>query len=338
MTEPRRFTTADALAWLKETKDVTGPRTKYEEDGGKKAGDKAEQELCYMVQSHPRFAGARIFENKRVPMRDAEAKKGEIDILVVTEQRIYIFEVKNWSGRLELDGDGWRYTPQFGESKLEKDWTVWNRAKAQALVEYLREHQMAVSSSLVTSRLVLMNDKIDLAGAIAQNPDLILRSQLGAYLAKQSGRYTLAERVTASLTRRLFDEQHEAAARGEGNLSSADFQAVCKHIDALRTFDKVVLHGGRQLVGDIEGVSRGGSKPDWVSREQWIVQWPSSPWRARRGLWRAIREGRRPLWGLLQTSAGAFGIHQKDGIRFREVGQKMPSWIPFTDVDKVIIG
>lgn len=338
MTEPKLFTTVDVMAWVKEIKEITGPRATYRERPEKVAGDKAEQAVHRMVRDHPNFKGAHIFDNKRVPLHGAEAAHGEIDVLVVTDQRIYVLEVKDWSGRLEVDGERWRYTPQSKESKPEKDWTVWNRTKAQALVEYLRGHQIAVPSSFVTSRLVLMNDKIDLAEEIAQNPDVIVKSQLEAYFAKQPGRYTFAERVATSLIRRLFDEEHEAVARGEASLGREDFESACKHIAALHPFDKVVLRGGRQLPGDIEAVSRGGKKPDWVSGEEWTVQWPSSLWRARQNLWRAVREGRRPLWGLLETSAGVFGIHQKDGIRFREVGQKSASWIPFIDVDKVIIG
>lgn len=338
MMEPKRFTTADAIAWVAEIQELTRPRTTYRERAEKEAGDKAEQAVHALVQNDPNFGGARIFDNKRVPLRNAKARHGEIDILVVTERRIYVLEVKNWSGRLEPDGDRWLRTPRFRKAEASENWIEKNRIKAQGLIEYLRGHGITISSNIVMSRVLFMNDKIDMADEIARHPDTVARHQLETYFAKQPRRYTFAERVMASLIRWLFDEEHEAIARGEASLSRGDFESACKHIAALGTFDKVVLPGGRKLSGDILGVTRGGNALDWVADEEWTIQWPRSARIASQDLWRAIREGRRPLWGLLQTSRGLFGIHQQDGIRFQEVGQKIPSWIPFTDVDKVVIG
>jgi hypothetical protein len=349
MTELERFTTADAMAWVAEIKDVTGPREVFRERSAKEAGDNAEKAVHRLVQTHPNFEGARIFDNKRVPLRDTDgkkskkSKKGEIDILIVTEQRIYVLEVKDWSGRLEVDGDHWLYTPRSQEAEPREtepreNWIEKNRVKAQALVEYLRGHGLPVSPDIVTSRILFMNDKIDMVDEIARHPDVIVRHQLESYFAKQPSRYSLAERVMASLIRWLFDKDHEALAHGTASWSQGDFRAACEHIATLRTFDKVVLCGGRQLPGDIEGVTRGGEKADWASGEEWTVQWPTSLRMASRQLWRAITEGQRPLWGVLKTPRGLFGIHQMDGIRFREVGQKASSWIPFTDVERVMIG
>ncbi|MHB8409430.1 MAG: nuclease-related domain-containing protein [Acidiferrobacterales bacterium] len=341
MTAKPHWTTADGFAWVQELREVIGPREQFEEREAKKAGDNAEQELHAIVRSKSHFGSARIFENKRVPLKNARSRRGEIDLLVMTERRLYVLEVKNWSGRLDQSSDGWLYTPRVGAPRQEQDWIAWNRTKADGLREYLKDQGVDIAADAVVSRMVFMNERIELDRAIADNQDVIARGQLEMYFNKQPGAYGNMERLLASLIEWLFSKEREAASQGTlSGMSQATFKKACDSVAGLQTFDRVVLQGGRELPGDLHALSINGDRwnPDWPSGTELVVRWPRSLWSANRILWRAVVAGERPMWGIIETPTALQRFYHWEGVRFQEAGQVLCSWVPFQDIDRIVIG
>src|SRR5262245_23925921 len=62
-----------------------------------RAGDQGEAWLQLLMGSSKSYKGADLFVGKRVPSGNM---RREIDLILVTARRLYVFEVKNWSGRL----------------------------------------------------------------------------------------------------------------------------------------------------------------------------------------------------------------------------------------------
>ena len=65
-------------------------------------------------------------------------KKGDIDIVLVSPQGVFVFEIKNYSGEYENSGDDWSFLLGKRRKKIEDNPTAQAKKNAARLAEYLQ--------------------------------------------------------------------------------------------------------------------------------------------------------------------------------------------------------
>ena len=73
------------------------------------AGRRGESFLKTYISSHEKFKSSHVFPSRRLNNLDGKGRK-EIDMIIVTDRKIYVIECKNWSGELHVNGDTWVHT------------------------------------------------------------------------------------------------------------------------------------------------------------------------------------------------------------------------------------
>lgn len=111
------------------------------------AGQWGEYLTEYLLNEHNLPGKLKVFTNLYIPNQDKEsyAKTTEIDVMMIHETGIYVFESKNYSGWIYGDADKrqWTQTLKNGWKNKFYNPILQNRSHIQALSEYLslpREH------------------------------------------------------------------------------------------------------------------------------------------------------------------------------------------------------
>ena len=159
------------------------------ESGQVRAGRSAELSLRARLGRHESTRFGEIFGGKRVPRVPGRPREGryEIDLIVITPRRLHVIEVKNWSGRLSLDGAQWVHDRIRGERLVHPNLATYNQAKAEALSRYLVSCGAAVPSRRITQTVVFTNERLLMDRAIEEHPDIVTAQQLERYIREQRG-------------------------------------------------------------------------------------------------------------------------------------------------------
>lgn len=301
------------------------------------AGRAAEQFLRTLVESNLKHKGAYCFLGKRVPsMR--HRRRFEIDLVVLTKKHLHFLEVKNWSGDLMESGeDLWVQTRRSGEVVESPNLTKYNSEKRDVVVEYLHGKGIELDATYFTQKVIFMNPHLRIDRKIMQNPDVVPADKLDHYLATQRGA-SYAERFVHSVVEMCLDSEKSSLVL-DGLFHAMPKQHFNAAIDALaqlETWDKVVLHGGRVLAGDLLKLIR---RPGTVD----LKALPS-------GTRCPVKWTRSKVIGLLQSlfcdiplgvfkfPDGAIALEPKDNLRFHAAGDEKPSEILMRNVNMVVRG
>jgi hypothetical protein len=221
-----------------------------------KAGRTAERVLKYIVGSHRSFRGCHTFEGKRVPSRTGQGRH-EIDMIVITEKKLYILECKNWSGTLRVDQRGkWIHDNEWHHrSVTHEDLVSRNREKLESLLVYLADRGITIAPQECQQRVIFMNPNLTiLSRAISGNRNVITPDRLMTYLERQ-GQHSpsIQHRVFAAAIHMLLEE--EAANKITdglfGRLGGAAHALLLHELGTLPTWDRIYLYGSRVLLGHI---------------------------------------------------------------------------------------
>jgi hypothetical protein len=303
-----------------------------------RAGRDAELSLHARLGKHESTRFGEIFGGKRVPRRvgDPQAGRYEIDLIVITPRRLHVIEVKNWSGRLTIEGDAWVHDRFNGERKVFKDLTTYNHAKAQALSRYLASQGAAVPPERVTQTVVFTNPRLQMDRRIEEHRGIVTAQQLERYLCQQRGASRLAYAMSALI--QACAEADECRKLSDGLfdlMSPLMVQRARDAIARLQTWDRMQLHGGRELIGDLLWLHLADTR----TRAEVL-----SSGTVLELTWRRGWSGLLPLTGL-----GAFGRLQgagvanwvlsvRDVVYFHEAGQPKPAVIALRDADRIVVG
>ena len=180
------------------------------------AGRRGETFLKNYIASHEKFRDSHVFTARRLE-NIAEKGRKEIDMIIVTDRKIYVIECKNWSGNLYIDGDTWLH-----KNVVEGNQTVTNtydansnpinlnRSKASLLYYTLWGNGFQISEQDIVSKVILMNRNLTVRGQSKAPDDLILFKDLDPYLSKQDTRVqtSLTEKIILSILSLCLDERH----------------------------------------------------------------------------------------------------------------------------------
>jgi len=214
------------------------------------AGRQAEEFLKGLVNSNLRFKGAHCFIGKRVPA-PALRRRFEIDLVVLTRKQLHVLEVKNWSGELFPRRDSWIQRKRGGREIGHQNLTRYNSQKVDVLLDYLRKYGIKLENSMVSRKVLFMNERLKIHPDILADRDVIDRRQLDNYLASQKGT-SYGERLLFSVIEACLDAEKSSILVGGlfKAIKKREFKDAVKALSELRTWDLVGCYGGRILQGD----------------------------------------------------------------------------------------
>lgn len=140
--------------------------------------------------THRHFGGNKncvLLPNKRVPRVDGSDKR-EIDLILVSKKKIHIYEVKNWSGRLEgrIDDKLWVHYPRMGEPRQVKNITMDNLEKASVLATFLNKLDIEIEPDEIDYRTFFVDSKrpngsirFDISDNIKNDKSIVTTDKLG---------------------------------------------------------------------------------------------------------------------------------------------------------------
>lgn len=301
-----------------------------------KAGRAAEQFLKTLVESKLKHKGAYCFLGKRVPSHRNQ-RRFEIDLVVLTKKRLYFLEVKNWSGDLVEAGANWIQTRRSGEQVAHPNLTQYNSQKRNVIIEYLQTKGVKLNATYFSQKVIFMNPRLSIDPNIAKNPDVVPADKLKQYLNTQRGS-SYAERFVHSVVELCLDSEKSSLVL-DGlfhAMRKEDFTAAQEALSILETWDKVVMHGGRVLTGDVLKLI---TKSETVD----LKALPS-------GTRCPVRWNRSKVMGLIQTMISRYPLGSlrlpecrvvlapNDILKFHAAGDEKPSELSLRNINMVLRG
>jgi hypothetical protein len=308
--------------WLSEM-DQLSAFEREEEDPAQRAGEQGEEWLLSALGTYSQSRKGHLFVGKRVP---AGRRRREIDLIAVTTKRLHVFEVKEWSGTISLQGNSWVQIRRNGERKVYENPLDSTRDKAQALLQYLKQKDIVIPDIHVSHKVFLVNRRLNIDAAIARHPDVLYPSKLSYPINQEAIMdYCRAQEKSDPLLSGLLETETRRL-----------FPRIVGEIHQLRTWDRIFQYGQPSLKGDVKQLKIGNDvllPDDLPPGLNLDVRWTSD-------------ESERLLKDLLGLKPGmlVFAEHVKypinidDTILFHKVGQREPSLIPLTKVKKILIG
>lgn len=273
----------------------------------------------------------------RRDLRNPRAGRYEIDLILVTPRCIRAIEVKNWSGRVSVVDGRWVHQRRNGEAQVFEKLVDYQHAELQALRRYRAAQGIVLPPVRYECDVVFTHPRIDLDASVADHPRVMNTAQLLRAQVRR-GRVPSTSHVLSRIIE-AFAEADDARKLVDGMLDIMSPGLVGKAkaaISDLRTWDQVLLHGGRRLLGDLLWLRIGGERIEPGG-------WPASA-----GIQLAWRRGTiESLWALfgfgpLGMARGkplakrVTGAH--DCMYFYEAGERQPYVITLRDVDMIKIG
>lgn len=181
-----------------------------------------------------------------------------------------------------------------------------------------------------------MNDRLRLSPSIEKNPDVIPAQQLTDYLRRQTAVKPI-ERLVQSFIQLCLDSEKSKAIIDYlfPEMPFVDFEKANAALSSLETWDRVILHGGRTLTGDVLRLKAGTFSlnfKDFPSGTQCRVEWTRS---MLFGLLKTLIK--RPL-GKLIIGHQIKTIRPTDQLKFHSAGEPEPNEIQMRQIECIIRG
>ncbi len=326
------------------------------------AGRRGETFLKDYISSHQKFRNSHVFPSRRLANIGEKGRK-EIDMIVVTDHKIYVLECKNWSGDLLINGDNWIHKNTIeGKRTVTNEYDACsnpinlNRSKAELLYDTLLFNGFPITMDDIVSKVILMNKNLNVHGQSENLSDLILFKDLDPYLSEQDTqvRTSLAERIVLSILSLCLDEKHFpiVADTISPALGGEKREAMIRFLQELPSWDHVYL-----TPNAVAPRMAAKNMPFKVFQGD-LLYWsdiPALPESIHYQNIKSVRvlKHRKKLLSLFLTLLGRYPlvlhITMKDGstrkvranpdgtILFHEAGQKEPVQIPILSIDQVEI-
>lgn len=256
---------------------------------------------------------AEIYQSLRVPKAQGSGKF-EIDLLLVSEVGILAIEVKHWGGRLSRQKGKW-LQERGQEQKVLVDPVPLNAEKVASLRQWLRRRQKDVPAAAMHSLVLLTNTQVTLDKSLKACDELVELSHLKAAALLKCGQ-----------AKRFFWQKKPQR--------DFHFQSLIAALDELPTWDRIELHGGRVVFGDLEYMSVPGAKASALQRK--YIR------KARAVIWRTMFPGllfkaklRVTDWSGKRTD---YPLHPEAKLVFRPAGQNEKEEIAWLHVESLQLG
>lgn len=260
-------------------------------------------------------------------------KRAEIDLILLTPRHLHIIEVKNWSGQLESninDPDEWirqrRYDPEY---KPCYNVVAVNALKVTSLKDYLGKQGIPVAGAHLRNYVFFTNANLSLDRSIAQMPEIVTVDAVSRFSAKV-GMRTL-DKIILQLARVVL-EREQADQIGQGLCEAFPmpiYTALEKALDNLPSWDRLLLHGGREVTGDFHWAEAWGSRclPESLQRGHYYqINWQHNKYIAL-------------MYTLFGWSLGDVNnkvrADPNGRVQFHAAGQRKPEIFPLVQVTKI---
>lgn len=306
------------MRFLERLRQVAQNRQRFENAPDTHAGEDAELQLLQSIEGCIEAVGGegywRVWRGVRVP-----AKKGrqtEIDFVVSTHAQVFLIELKNWSGQLELDGDTLVQIRRY-EGGIVRHGDLMRKMDQREVALRAWVEQTMRTAPPIERRILFYNPRLQMSGDV--------RSYFGGAVASAS---------------EWLQELSEL--RRSSTPVSDEMARFHKAMDQLGSWDRLELHGGKQLVGDILDEGKAiefstGLRTRLSDRKRFFgldFEAPRSYFMAVLGLSRPYRVRAQLRGGgtLVET------LPADAAIKFHPAGQPSPEWVPVRHIRHLRFG
>lgn len=221
---------AQKMKWLRSA------QTKFPAVASDQAGTLGEQLALTQLKGILKalHGQAMVFQSLRVPKYQGSGKY-EIDLLLVSELGILVIEVKHWGGRLSRQRGKW-LQERGTEKKILVDPVPLNEDKVLSLRHWLAGRKIELPDHAVHSVVLFTNPQVTLSAELKQSESIVEGAAFGPVALLKCGQ-----------AKRRFWQKKPAPA--------FDFAGLIETLQQLPTWDRLELHGGHVVLGDLEYVS-----------------------------------------------------------------------------------
>lgn len=210
--------------------EISTNRQEFLPHGAESAGAMAEEQLLFAVEKvilkHRLSHRWKVWGEVRVRHG---AWRSEIDLIVSTDDMLYLLELKNWSGSLEVHDDQLvQIRRHQGGLLAHGNLMKIMRKREEAIRAWFKKHH--VKPPPIERKILFYNPRLRISPAV----------------------FDYAKNEIASASQWVSDfERLAQTAKPPPSKAEAQRHAVHAAIDALVTWDVVTMHGGRSIRGDI---------------------------------------------------------------------------------------
>lgn len=323
---------------LEQANQAANPQEHLEEEHVK-AGRNAELSFASSLRLKSGLDSSSVFCCLRIPDR-YQARKREIDVVVLTADGVFCIEVKCWSGTVTRSDDGSKWiqtrtkqisTSSFATNHIEHENSVTETEhKARLLRDYLGRKEVYVAENLFHSRVVFCNSNVELDEKISSNSVVIKPSDHDKFIQ--------------SFSRGFLQSLPEVAVPSwiSGKLSYSQLNQIKTILSSTGTWDVIHLNGGRQLHGDFReciGVSLDRQKCEAMvfshQRSRAVgMAWALLGYTPQVSVSLLERGGTGWLWN---SYCASMKIPYNTDVVFRICGEEVDSKIPANDIERISI-
>lgn len=228
------------------------------EDKATIAGRIGEDFLTDYISNHPKFSECEVFERKRIYNKDLN-RKNEIDMIVVSDKKIYVIECKNWKGNVSIKGDTWIYTTTVNGEKVtrkygpESDNNKMNpidsiKMKAELLYNELKKINISINMNDIIYKVIFINKDMELTKNIDKQ-HIILYSELKSYMDHENTKNekNIMNNIIVALLN-IFTKDEEKLNKIDNYLNpkigNNKREEMLQYLESLPTWDYIELSKG----------------------------------------------------------------------------------------------
>ncbi|MDR0620973.1 MAG: NERD domain-containing protein [Deltaproteobacteria bacterium] len=223
-------------------------------------GDEGEKKLKQFILSNKNFSRSVIFSSKRIFDSDVNHKR-EIDIIVLTKQKIYIIECKNWAGEIvsyneKKDTIAYRSNPSAKMEKRENPVKL-NNYKLKLLHSLINKKIAPLPMDRFVNKVIFINKHMLYPANLEESSNVITYKTLSSYFSsEETGQAFSFQKVLLTGLLKLITTEEQAAKTLESKYGDLpNFSKILRFLDKLPTWDYMTLIGddGKKftLSGDV---------------------------------------------------------------------------------------
>ena len=219
----------------------------YSVDEQSKVGRDAEKAFASDLLKNGHSSKA-IFYGLRVP-DEYQARKREIDLVLLHDSGIFTLEIKNWAGKVTLSGDGSKWIQsKFNNSdsvsvtyEIEHENALVSlKRKTRLLKAHLFRHDVTLHDGFLKPRVIFVNEHLEIDDKIGKESEVISPDKCDQFIESFQRGY--ASSIMDSIIPAFIT----------GRLSNTTLSLAENVLKGIGTWDIVELSGGRQLYGDFK--------------------------------------------------------------------------------------
>jgi hypothetical protein len=216
------------------------------------AGREAEYLVNKEINSKIKGTGWSVYSSVRVPTLEKNFTRREYDFIITTTDEVYVIELKNWSGKLELIDKEFIQHRRYNNEEVVNHGDLLEEleTKADLLKKYYRRE--AKGEIRVSPLLVFYNSNLNISDDIKSDRRVATYDELKELLPISNGvNVNLLEAILIYLG--LKEEKKDTGLQSE-SLPIKKFKVI---LDKLGTWDVLEYHGKKISFGDILGKGSG---------------------------------------------------------------------------------